>query len=104
MRHTNSRFRAGRRAIGGDLTCVKSADGIGPYPELRAQLYPEAGIPVKVTKPIASIIRRISRTDIPSADEDDDRQLSLSAERRQVVDEYADNLRKIIRRLLGKPN
>ncbi|KQT26679.1 hypothetical protein ASG57_18890 [Bradyrhizobium sp. Leaf396] len=59
---------------------------------------------MKVTKPIASIIRGKSRTDTPPADEDDDRQLSPSAERRQVVEEYADNLRKIIRRLLGKLN
>jgi hypothetical protein len=59
---------------------------------------------VKPTKPTASIIRGESRTDTPSADEGDDRRLSPSAERRQVIDEYADNLRKIIRRLLGRLN
>jgi len=57
---------------------------------------------VKVTKPTVSIIRGKSRTDIPTTDKGDDRHLPPSAERRQVVDEYADNLRKIIRRLLGR--
>ncbi|MBH5397554.1 hypothetical protein HZZ13_07070 [Bradyrhizobium sp. CNPSo 4010] len=64
----------------------------------------EVRIPVKVTKPIASIMRGRSKTDSPSPDGDDDRQLPSSAERRQVVDEYAENLRKIIRRLLGRLN
>lgn len=69
-----------------------------------ARRAPEVGIPVKVTKPIASIIRGRSKTDSPSPDGDDDRPLPPSAERRQVVDEYAENLRKIIRRLLGRLN
>ncbi|MEY9122778.1 hypothetical protein ABIA03_005306 [Bradyrhizobium yuanmingense] len=60
--------------------------------------------PVKVTKPIASILRGRSKTDPPSPDGDDECQLPPSAERRQVVDEYAENLRKIIRRLLGRLN
>lgn len=69
-----------------------------------ARRAPEVGIPVKVTKPIASIIRGRSKTDSPSPDGDDECQLPPSTERRQVVDEYAENLRKIIRRLLGRLN
>lgn len=64
----------------------------------------EIRIPVKITKPLASILRRRSKTEPPSRDGDDDPQLPASAERHQVVDEYAENLRRIIRRLLGKLN
>ena len=63
----------------------------------------EVRLPVKVTKPIHSIMRGRSKTDTPPPDGDDD-QLPPSAERRQVVDAYAENLRKIIRRLLGRLN
>ncbi|WP_439363929.1 hypothetical protein ACNJYD_28070 [Bradyrhizobium sp. DASA03005] len=69
-----------------------------------ARRAPEVSRPVKVTKPIAAIIRGRSKTDSPSPDGDDDRPPPPSTERRQVVDEYAENLRKIIRRLLGRLN
>ena len=69
-----------------------------------ARRAPEVRRLVKVTKPIASIIRGRSKTDRPPPEGDDECQLPPSTERRQVVDEYAENLRKIIRRLLGRLN
>jgi hypothetical protein len=59
---------------------------------------------VKVTNSTASIVRGRSEMDIPSPDGDNECQLPLSAERRQVVDEYAEDLHKVIRRLLGRLN